>query len=647
MASKIKVLDEQTINKIAAGEVIENPASVVKELVENAIDAGSTHITVEIVGGGRQLIRVSDNGSGMGSDDAILCLERHATSKIKEVEDIHSLNTMGFRGEAIPSIASISKFSLLTYSSPKGESKNDCAGTMVIVEGGKILSCSPAVRSHGTTIEVKELFFNIPVRKKFQKSPTHDANEILRIMTLMALGQPQICFELISNQKVLFSCSKVQSNAETSFNENLFSRIKETLGEEYASRLIPVFQEKGEYSLQGFVGYPTEHRLNRTSQYLFINGRAIQSPLISFAVRDGYNACLPSQRYPVFVIHLSIPGSHVDVNVHPQKKEVRFRQEATIKDLIIQGVRQALGQTHAPRIPLDGQSTPSYTNRENTSLPWDHYEVEKVISDLPPDENGCAENPIKSDNFALCLQPSSSILSQSENLFLMKPWKEEQREFLATSRLREQSPRIFTTIKRYLIIDPSTLIFANHPSEPKQNFQGICVVDQVAAEKRILFEQCLSRLRNHEGQQKEIQPLLIPLTIDLSYYHSSLMRQYLPLINRMGFSIQDFGSQTFIIDAIPEFFDYHDLSKSLPEMLENLKESYSTTGGEPERIKQAATIASRMSRSNNKKLSIEEGIALLEHLSKCENPFRCPQGNLIIVYMDQETLEPLFKSRHS
>ena len=322
MESKIRVLSEQTINQIAAGEVIENGASVIKELVENSLDAGATEICIEIVGGGRQLIRVRDNGSGMNGDDALLCLERHATSKIRQVDDLHTIASMGFRGEALPSIASISKFTLIT--APPNEK-----GTLVSVDGGKIVKTATVECEPGTQIEVKELFFNVPARKKFQKAPAHDVQEILKMVTLLALGHTTVNFELISNQKSLLK----------THSEN---RIADILGPEFLQELTPIESEHQEWQLQGYIGLPACTRHNRSGQFLFINQRPVTSPLVSYAIREGYGPALAQNRHPLFVLHLTLPGGLVDVNVHPQKREVRLRHEQAIREWLVKAVEAAL-----------------------------------------------------------------------------------------------------------------------------------------------------------------------------------------------------------------------------------------------------------------------------------------------------------------
>lgn len=384
--NKIRVLSEHTINKIAAGEVIENPASVVKELVENALDAGATEISVEIRGGGRQLIRITDNGCGMGHDDAVLCFERHATSKLKEVEDLQTIGTMGFRGEAIPSIASISKLTLMTC--PKGET----IGTLVKVEAGQIKSAASAPCTEGTIFEVRDLFFNVPVRKNFQRSPAYDAQEIQKMLTQLALGYPEIRFRLVSNQETLLS---TRSNT-------LQERIEEVLGKEFAGGLKKV-KSHGDIALEGFLGEPAWSRQNRTGQFLFINKRCVFSPLVAYALREGYGPALAPQRHPIYVLHLTLPGTWVDVNVHPQKKEVRLRQEQDLKQILIESVGQILqappGEFSIPvsrepfsyptftpaRFEMQFRETPSSTIEEPSFFPPQQTLkiASRVIATLP------------------------------------------------------------------------------------------------------------------------------------------------------------------------------------------------------------------------------------------------------------------------
>lgn len=317
--SKIHLLSNETINKIAAGEVIENPASVVKELVENAVDAHSSEISVEMRGGGLQLIRIVDDGVGMSRDEALLSLERHATSKIRDAEDLFSLRTMGFRGEALASIASISKLTLIT-ALENGE------GIRIEVEGGSIIEVSPHARSRGTTLEVRSLFYNVPVRKKFQKTPALCSSEVTRMMTLLSLAHPEVGFSFFKQDTQVFA---VQAGMP--------DRVKRILGETFAEG---IYEVKGK-GVAGWIGAPLQSRLNRSGQYLFVNRRPIFSPLISLAVKDGYGTRIEENRYPTFVIHLHVDPQEIDVNVHPQKKEVRFLDEVSLKCSIREAVSAA------------------------------------------------------------------------------------------------------------------------------------------------------------------------------------------------------------------------------------------------------------------------------------------------------------------
>jgi DNA mismatch repair protein MutL len=346
----IRVLTEETINKIAAGEVIENPASVVKELVENAMDAGADSISIEIKGGGFQLIKITDNGSGMSSDDALLCFERHATSKIAAIEDLSSLTSMGFRGEALASIASIARVDLIT-ALEKG------SATHVEVDGGKIRSSSAASRNQGTTFEVRSLFYNVPARKKFQKQASAATAEIHKLVITLALAHPEMGFELISNEE---SVLKVVPAAGTVFIEKLSNRIEDLFRTSFlATKLKTSGSERG-YTLEGVLGTPGDHRINRTGQYLFVNRRPIFSPQVTRAIKEGYGQRLNEDRYPIFVVHLNIPPDLLDVNVHPQKKEVRFQEGEFIRRFVKTHVHQAFGGSAPLAEPVASDPFPEF-----------------------------------------------------------------------------------------------------------------------------------------------------------------------------------------------------------------------------------------------------------------------------------------------
>lgn len=368
---RIRILDEKTINQIAAGEVIENPASVVKELVENAIDSGAQTITVETQGGGRGLVRVSDDGLGMAQDDLVLSLERHATSKLTKLDDLDMLGTLGFRGEALPSIASVSKLSIHSTSGM-------AEGVLLLSEGGKILKVQPLPRKRGTTVEVKSLFFNVPVRKKFQKSLGWDKTAIHKVLTNMSL-----CFE---------SCGFIWiSDGEEVMNlppgQDLKSRIASLLGESFSHSLFPVEHKDGTFLLRGFSSQVSFHRPNRTGQYLFLNKRAVFSPFISRKVVEGYGTRLAVNRFPLFILHLSLPPNLIDVNVHPQKREVRLREEHRLGPFITEAIERNFSKKERP-LPTQAVSLPNCFSEQAIEYAPSFFEQKKWFveekNDPPP-----------------------------------------------------------------------------------------------------------------------------------------------------------------------------------------------------------------------------------------------------------------------
>ena len=585
MSSKIRVLDEHTINKIAAGEVIENPASVVKELVENSIDAGSSEITIEIVGGGRQMIRISDNGCGMNADDALLCLERHATSKIRSVEEIFDVDTMGFRGEAIPSIASISKFMLLTATS-------EATGTLVLVEGGKVLKCASAVRSVGTTIEVKSLFYNIPVRMKFQKSPSYDANEILKVVSLLALGNPTISFKFINNGKIALQASQKQ----------LKERVGEILGDDFMKGCFSIEDTKEGITVKGLVGYPGYTRQNRTGQYLFINHRAVQSLPVSFAVKDGYGTSLATGRYPIYVLYLDLPGNLVDVNVHPQKREVRLRHELVVKELISKAVAKALSKREAPKA-VQLPSQPFLPIQSSLEQDWVFQPKPRIELDSRP-----AESHIE-----------------------LRPRVPEPKPLLPMAE-KPPIPKALATLPRYIILDEATLGAEVRQRMAYSSKGGICLLDHKAAHTRILFESLQKKSIAHS-----VQTLLIPYTIELPPADANILRSHLEELNGFGIHLREFGSNTFLIDAIPQVFGNADLQVLISDF------SKEDNGLHMEKEKRLALSAARASVAYDSRLSLFEGQALINQLMECQQPYHCPQGKSIFCFISPEDLAKQFQ----
>ena len=576
MASKIRVLSDTTINKIAAGEVIENPASCVKELIENSIDAGSDEIIIEIKGGGRQLIRISDNGSGMNKDDAILCFERHATSKINSVEDIFNISSMGFRGEAIPSIASISKMTLLT----KTEDENE--GFLVINHGGKIIKTASCTRSRGTTVEISSLFYNVPVRKKFQRSPNYDVSVITKVVSTFAIANPAIKFQLISNGRVVFNL--LRPKKETMI-EKLSERIPEALGHDFFAGLVPLEFDAGNLKLAGYIGVPSFTRNNRTGQHLFINKRCVFSPFLSYAVKEGFGTSIAPNRFPVFVLFFDAPLTLVDINVHPQKKEVRLRQEQDLKDFFLDAIQSSLGES-----------------------------VQEHFVSFPKfEEANFVTNPMKSQFILpqMNIEEASEVYYPEQTAFV-----QEEKEVIA--------PQVVASISGYLIL-------------LKEN-DDLLFVDQKRAHARIIYE----KLQKADSDPFIIQNLLIPYNVEMTAQETSIIKESLPDLNRLGVKIQEFGKSGFVVNALPTFLKESNINTLLFEIVENFGDSRGRESIDKQKDKWLAGCAAKASVNKGKKLTIFEGQELVNQLFRCSMPQACPFGKNTFASLTSFEMHKLF-----
>jgi len=585
MSGIIRLLDDTTINKIAAGEVIENPASVVKELIENAIDADAEEVCVEIQGGGRQLIRCIDNGSGMNRDDALLCLERNATSKIRDIEEIHGLTTMGFRGEAIPSIAAISKLTLLT------RMRQDEVGTLLISEGGKIVDCSEVIRDPGTTVEVKSLFFNVPVRKKFQRSPAYDTNEILKVVIVQSLAHPDIQFRLISNQKNILTTSAAKEEEKIA---RFGSRISSVLGQEFFRNLCPIKSEYRGYHLFGYCGKPAYTRHNRSGQYLFINQRVVYSSLVSYAVKEGYGPMIEPNRHPVFALHLTMDGTLVDVNVHPQKREVRLRHEYQMREMIIAAVEGAF---------RDFEPIPNFSNVTLSS---------DVSAFLKPSYHADDEKSFGSEPF---------FIRETDNQELTLFHHEAEKAVFHP--LDKAHPKVVATVPGYLIL------FSENAK--------LLLIDQQASHARILYDslECSSK--------RSVQHLLVPMTVELPTVDAKCLKESIEQVNRLGISIQEFGQNSFIINGVPPFLKQNDIKTVLLEIVREIHDDGRIDCIQKELKKNLSRAAARAVLPRTRKLDPLEGQSLYEQLMQCQSPFFCPRGKPTLIELSEERIGKLFE----
>lgn len=475
---------------------------------------------------------------------------------------------------------------------------------MVIVDGGKLMSCSPAVRDPGTTIEVKSLFFNVPVRKKFLKSPTIDENEIAKIMTILALGNPNIKFQLISDEKKLLT---TPPSTKSELEEKLKDRIGTVLGQDFIQNCTYVHEESEGVSLYGLVGLPTYTRHTRTGQYLFINQRPVTSPLISFAVREGYGTALIQGRHPVFVLYLNMPGELVDVNVHPQKKEVRLRQEQIIRDLISRGVERALMHKETP--------TPTFSSAQHL------FAKAAALSEVP-----LAPKPTTP---AWTFQPKPAAQP-------MQPPKPVHAPLIQPQEIPMSPPKLLASIPRYLLLECNGL----HPFFSKASSQaskgGLMLIDQKAAHTRVIFETLLRQKEKGKGAQ---QLLLIPHQMDVSAAEAELIKNSLSFLNGLGIQVKEFGPRTFLIEALPQIFGNCHIELLISDLISSLRQDFA----EQEALKQLAMTASKSSVNGESKLSYEEGQALVQQLVQCKHPYQCPQGRPTCYHVLPEEIAKFFQ----
>ncbi len=615
MKSIIRVLDEITINQIAAGEVIENPASVVKELVENSIDAGSTKITIEIKGGGRQLIRISDNGSGMCRDDALLCLERHATSKIHSIDELHATLTMGFRGEAIPSIASISKFTILTNDETNPES-----GSMIVVEGGKILTATSAVREKGTTMEVKGLFYNVPVRRKFQKSPAYDDAEIEKVVTLLALANPKIAFTLISNEERIIQIAPNGNKPD----DQLKQRVEDLLGISFLEYSHWLQINTPTYKIYGWIGAPHEHRQNRSGQYIFINKRAVAAPFVGYALKDAYGTLLPPRRHPTFILYLELPTQSVDVNVHPQKREVRLRKEMEIRELLLQSAREAL-QTH-PLAP-----TPDFVVEPCFHSVAPAFNLEQFVLNEPPlpsDPYPDLYPPAmpRQESRISTVPPTPSVFAPLQIPILIPEHKFDK-----------PTPKALTTLPGYIVVETSSIEWF------QGRIGGLSLVDQKAAHNRVIFE----KLSTTKPDGLQVQELLIPHTVDLGAQEAEFLKPCIEMLQMKGIGIKEFGGNSFVVDSLPTVLGNVDVKELIVDLIHDLKETSENVKCadllEQRLSRSIASAAARASISKGTKLGIEEAQGLLKELFKCKSPHISPSGQPTVARFSDEEIAKQFR----
>jgi DNA mismatch repair protein MutL len=569
---KIISLSPEVVAKIAAGEVVERPASVVKELLENALDAGSLSIKVEMQGGGRKLIRVTDDGEGMTAEDARLALQRHTTSKIESVEDLFALHTFGFRGEALASLAAVSRMKIST------RREEELAGVELQVEGGVVRHSSEAGVPQGTSIEVRDLFFNVPARLKFLKSPGTEMAHIGEILARTALANPQVRFQLFHEGKLLSTYPLRQDPS---------ARLVEALGDDVTGKMFSFHGGLGELHVGGFAGEPDLNRSNGRGIYLFVNRRPVRDRLLTHAVLEGFRNLIPANRYPVAVLFVDIPSSEVDVNVHPSKWEVKFSDSETVHRSVIRAIRAMLEETPWLKTPVPG-------NPEGVKEPQGLYGV---------------------------LDREASFPGSWPGSFRAEPRPELEDEFREGS-----SPVSFLGQ-----IQGTYLIFSSS--------EGILLLDQHAAHERILLEKLGNDL---SGGSLSRQGLLLPEVVELPSVEAEIIQEHLGDLGRMGFELDPAGGRTFWLKSIPQILSTEDPLQLLREMIREISSWQKGADLARFFDPLLKMMACRGAIQAGRAMGRQEAQALLSDLQKCRFPSHCPHGRPTLLRITHSDLEKMF-----
>lgn len=615
----IRLLDEATISKIAAGEIIENSASIVKELVENSIDAGADDILVEIRGESTDYIKVSDNGSGFSEDDLEVAFLRHSTSKLEKIEDLEKIRTLGFRGEALASISNISKIKLMT------KREEDLAGNSLLIEDGKIIKKNKVGMPKGTTFVISDVFYNTPVRKKFLRKDLTEINNIIDIVQKIALSNNNIKFTLIRDGKIILN---------TGSDKDPINRIFSILGSEIASSLNEGSFESENYKIRGFFSDNKLFRSNRDSQYIFVNGRFIRNINISRAVEKNYHSLIPLNRYPVFVLYLEIDPKLIDVNIHPKKNEIKISNENILSALLAEVVEEVIFPNRSIReieiedkkenvsvfdIFEDDETNDSVDQEKNTNLKslWD---IEKETSENSLKKTFNEDSVLYKDSLKEDIKAEEKFFTEEheEDNFLFNSEKSHIDEKLLNTRIAG------VLFKTYILLENQR--------------EGITfLVDQHAAHERVNYEKFL-----HMYLKSEItsQILLKPEIIELNQMEYDKILNYLDLFTKLGFKIEDFGDKSVVLREVPMIFGLPTYVNFIRDIIDSLdKEISSNYEADLYKIMKKACKASVKAGDDLSDMEIE---SLIRDLKNCENPYTCPHGRPTVVEVSKHTISKLF-----
>ena len=666
---KIAVLDQQTIDKIAAGEVVERPASVVKELVENAIDAGATQITVEIKEGGIGYIRITDNGSGMEKDDIPVAFLRHSTSKIRSADDLLGVSSLGFRGEALSSISAVAMVELIT------KTKENDLGSRCCIEGGVQKSLEEIGAPHGTTFIIRNLFYNTPARKKFLKSEMSEASAIHELMTHLAMSHPEVGFKVLIGG---------QMRIQTSGNGNLKDVIYHLYGRDVAMRLIEVDREEGPLHVRGFLGKPEISRGNRNYENYFVNGRYVKSKIIAKGIEDGYKTFMMQHRYPFVCLDIHMDGKMLDVNVHPTKMELRFSNQNLVYDLLERMTKDALsGRELIPEVTLDEP-------KKQVVMPEKAPHSAAVPQPMRPAERSTANPAMKLTMPTEQRSPVQTVREPESTYQVQKPEQKVPLEKMWTTPEPQKEPvkpqdknlEYFMEQMRKRVEErykaPEQPVAAPEapapdeqpPQKPEQLdlFDGkllskeaavhhviigqlfdtywlvqfgekLYIIDQHAAHEKVLYERLMKDLRKRTFQSQMLSP---PIILNLSMQEEELFLKYRSCFTEMGFEIEEFGEKAYAVRAVPANLPGVARREILMELLDSLSD-ITRSGNSESLMDKVASMSCKAAVKGNHQMSAMEAKALIDELLSLENPYNCPHGRPTIISMSKYELEKKFK----
>lgn len=612
----IAILNQETIDKIAAGEVVERPCSVVKELVENAIDAGSTAITVEIKEGGISFIRITDNGCGIEREQVAVAFYRHSTSKIRSAEDLLTVKSLGFRGEALSSISAVARVELIT------KTYDELTGTRYVIEGSKELSNEEIGAPDGTTFIVKDLFYNVPARRKFLKTAQTEGSYISDMVEKLALSHPDISFKFINNN---------QTKLHTSGNGNRKDIIYHIFGREISSSLLEVKHECEYFKVEGFIGKPVITRGNRNYENYFINGRYVKSNILSRAIEEAYKSFLMQHQYPFTVLYFTF-FSELDVNVHPTKMELRFDNNNEIYVELCDTIYAILSHKEMiPEVPVDSTPAPKkivHEYKEPIPEPFEKRRINEVRaaesrsvygqSVTSTVKNYSATEPAaKAPETSTAYEPAQAVTGTQQTL------GDYDKVFL-TESAKKQFSIIGQLFKTYWLIEFEDKLY---------------IIDQHAAHEKVLYEKTMARLANKDFTSQRISP---PIVMTLDARESEMLEKYRPQIEQFGYEVEHFGGKEYMISAIPDNLFNIDMKDLFIEMLDDF--SNATGRQTPDIItEKVASMSCKAAVKGNDKLTLPEINKLIDELLSLDNPYNCPHGRPTIISMSKYEIEKKFK----